>query len=253
MSSKLFIKVILVSLVSNFFLSCYSFNEDSIKHEVLYKSDNLIINQISENVYVHISYKETQDYGNVACNGMIVRDKNEVIVFDTPTNNKSSEELIKWVLSLDCKIKAVVPTHFHDDSLGGLQTFHSNGIPSYSFKETIRLAKEQKYEVPLHSFDDCIVLELNSKKVIVSFFGEGHTKDNVVAYFPDEEVLFGGCLIKSIDSSRGFLGDAYVSKWSKTVKKIKKKYPNLKIVIPGHGEYGDSSLLDYTIRLFVGN
>jgi metallo-beta-lactamase class B len=32
--------------------------------------------------------------------------------------------------------------------------------------------------------------------------------------------------------------------------KIKKAFPNLKKVIPGHGEIGDTALLDYTIQLF---
>ena len=35
------------------------------------------------------------------------------------------------------------------------------------------------------------------------------------------------------------------------VEKIKKEYPNLKIVVPGHGETGNQKLLDYTIKLFT--
>jgi len=48
------------------------------------------------------------------------------------------------------------------------------------------------------------------------------------------------------------LGDANVSAWSGTVEKVKKEYPNVKIVVPGHGDYGDGRLLDYTIILFKG-
>jgi metallo-beta-lactamase class B len=53
-----------------------------------------------------------------------------------------------------------------------------------------------------------------------------------------------------LNASKGYLGDANTADWSNTVEKIKKEYPNLKIVVPGHGEFGDQKLLDYTIKLF---
>lgn len=62
--------------------------------------------------------------------------------------------------------------------------------------------------------------------------------------------MFGGCLIKEVDANKGYLGDANLKEWSNTVEKIKKEYPNVAIVVPGHGEFGDEKLLDYTIRLF---
>ena len=62
--------------------------------------------------------------------------------------------------------------------------------------------------------------------------------------------MFGGCLIKELDATKGYLGDANVAAWSNTVEKVKNAYPNVKIIIPGHGNYGDKKLLDYTINLF---
>lgn len=70
------------------------------------------------------------------------------------------------------------------------------------------------------------------------------------SYIPDEHVLFGGCLIKSMGASKGYLGDAVVSEWSATVANIKKAYPDVKIVVPGHGAVGGSELLVYTTSLF---
>lgn len=221
------------------------------KPKEIYKTNDLIVSQISENSFIHISYIQTNDFGNVACNGLIVRDNNEAIIFDTPTNDKSAEELIKWVKEkLNCKIIAVIPTHFHDDCLGGLKAFNDDNIPSYANLKTVELAKENKYEIPKNSFENSIILKVGNKNVIVKFFGEGHTKDNVVAYFPSENVMFGGCLIKELKASKGYLGDANVAEWSNTVEKVKAEYPNVKIVVPGHGNYGDKKLLDYTIKLF---
>jgi metallo-beta-lactamase class B len=220
----------------------------------VYHSEYLVITQISENAFWHTSYLQTNDFGKVPCNGMIVRNSNEVVVFDTPTTTKSAEDLINFIKEeLHCKINAVVPTHFHDDCLGGLLSFHSNKIPSFGNAITIELAKSNNEVVPQNGFNDSLKLTLGNTYAVVKYFGQGHTKDNVVGYFPKENILFGGCLIKELDATKGYLGDANVSEWPNTVEKVKQEFPNVKIVIPGHGEIGGKEILDYTIKLFKSN
>ncbi len=248
---KAVIKAILVLIIFIVNLNCDAQKRLKFHSKEIYKSTDLIIIQLAENSYQHISYKQTNDFGNVPCNGLIVKNSKEAIVFDTPTNDKAAEELIKWINeTLHCKINAIIPTHFHDDCLGGLKAFHANNIPSYANFKTIELTKENKMEVPQNSFNDSLILKVGDENIIAKFFGEGHTKDNVVGYFPSENVMFGGCLIKEIKASKGYLGDANVNTWSSTVEKVKKEYPNVKIVIPGHGASGNRKLLDYTINLF---
>lgn len=217
----------------------------------VYHSEDLIIIQISDNAFLHTSYLQTNDFGSVACNGMIVRNRNEVVVFDTPTNNKSADDLINFIKEkLRCKINAIVPTHFHGDCLGGLASFHKLQIPSYGNFSTIDLAKTNNVVAPQNGFNDSLKLSVGKTYAIVKYFGPGHTKDNVVGYFPKENILFGGCLIKELQATKGYLGDANVGEWSSTVEKVKHQYPNVKIVIPGHGKIGGKDLLDYTIKLF---
>lgn len=248
---KILIKTLLIIVISIINLNCNSQKQEAFKATEVYKSKDLIVTQIAENAFKHTSFKQTKDFGNVSCNGLIVRNNNEVTIFDTPTNNENSEELIKWIKeTLHCKINAIVPTHFHDDCLGGLQAFFENDIPSYAHYKTIELAKENNFIFPKNSFMDSLILKVGNENTIIKFFGEGHTKDNVVVYFPSENIMFGGCLIKELNANKGYLGDANVSEWSNTVEKVKREYPNVKIVIPGHGEYGDKKLLDYTISLF---
>ncbi|KMQ67889.1 beta-lactamase [Chryseobacterium sp. FH2] len=224
------------------------------KGKVVYKTDNLVIVQLSKNVYQHISFLNTDSFGRVECNGMIAKDGNETIIFDTPTDDKSSEELIAWVKnSLHETINAVVATHFHEDCVGGLKEFDKNNIPSYSNNKTIEFAREKGFNIPAHGFDNELTLNVGNQKVYAKFFGEGHTKDNIVGYYPKENAMFGGCLIKEVDATKGYLGDANVEAWPVTVEKVKKSYPNVKIIIPGHGEIGGKELLDYTIKLFKNN
>lgn len=217
----------------------------------VYETKSLIIRSISKNAFVHISFLQTQDFGYVACNGMIAIDNGEAIVFDTPTNDAASFELIKAIEEkLKCKVKGVVVNHFHNDCLGGLKAFHEKKIPSYASYKTIELAKNAGVEVPQKGFEKQAALKIGKKKIINEYFGEGHTKDNIVSYFPSEKVMFGGCMIKEIDATKGYLGDANVAEWSNTVQRVKDKYSDLKVVVPGHGKYGGTELFDYTIKLF---
>lgn len=248
---KVILETLLILVISIDISSCRSQKGEAFKSKEVYKSNELIIIQIAENSFKHISFKQTNEFGNVPCNGLIVRNNNEAIVFDTPTNDISSSALIKWIKeTLHCRINAIIPTHFHDDCLGGLKAFDENGIPSYAYFKTIELATENNFVVPRNSFKDSLILKVGNETILATYFGEGHTKDNVVGYFPSENILFGGCLIKELDASKGYLGDANVAAWSNTVERVKKEYPNVKIVVPGHGEHGDKKLLDYTINLF---
>jgi metallo-beta-lactamase class B len=219
----------------------------------VYESPILVLRKISPHVYRHISYLKTNDFGKVECNGMVVVNDGKAIIFDTPANDSSSEELIHFInKDLHSIITAVIPTHFHDDCVGGLQTFGRHHIPAYASEKTIDILKASgdKKAALLIGFNDSLTLNIGGEKVYAAYLGEGHTKDNIVGYFPADSILFGGCLIKETGGSQGFLGDANVKAWPLTVVKVKEKYPQAKIVIPGHGKPGSTSLLDYTISLF---
>lgn len=222
-------------------------------NSVVYQTDQLMVKKLSDHVYVHTSFLKTEEYGKVACNGMLVLNKNEAVLFDTPTNDKASKELIDYITEeQNAKIKAVVPTHFHKDCVAGLGAFYDNNIPVYASEKTIKLMKENENSlyIGITGFEGVLVLDVGGKKVFATFFGEGHTKDNIIAYFPSGKAIFGGGLIKAIGAEKGNLEDANVNAWPKTVRKLKKKYPDIRIVIPGHGEPGGAELFDYTIHLF---
>lgn len=223
-------------------------NKNSI---IVYQSENLIIEKLSENVYQHISYLQTNDFGKVGCNGMIVVHQNEAVVLDTPAEAESSAELIQFISAkLNAKINSVVATHFHADCVGGLDEFHKIGVPSYANHLTIDLLKNKEKNIPQIGFEKELTLNIGNKNVYLNYFGEGHTKDNIVAYYPDEKTLFGGCLLKENGAGKGNLEDANEDDWAETVTKLKEKYPDIQTVIPGHGKRGGMALVDYTIALF---
>jgi len=84
----------------------------------------------------------------------------------------------------------------------------------------------------------------------VTHFGTAHTTDNVDAWLPKQRILFGGCLVKSLDAqSLGNTSDGDLTAFPATLKKLKKAYQNAKIVVPGHGDWGGTKLIDHTLKL----
>lgn len=218
----------------------------------VFKSGALQVQQISPNTYVHISYLATNDFGNVPCNGMIAVNGDKAIVFDATTSDSTSAVLIRWIKEhLKAKPVALVVTHFHEDCLGGAAAFRADAIPTYAGNQTIAFTKQKQLFVPDNGFDTLYRFDLNGAQIEARYFGAGHTRDNTVGYFAKDSVLFGGCLVKELEADKGNLGDADTAAWPATITKLKQAYPNVKLVIPGHGAIGGKELLDYTHDLFA--
>jgi metallo-beta-lactamase class B len=214
-------------------------------------TDDLEIIPLSKNAYLHVSWVTVAPYGRFTDNGLIYISNNEAVIMDTPMNDTLGRLLLNWFKNEfpSVKIKYVIATHFHNDCLGALRSFHEAGIVSFAEQKTINLLPDSVVK-PMFPFDHRMEMKLGKEVVISRYFGEAHTKDNIVTWIPSEKILFGGCMIKSLDGGRGFLGDANVKQWSATVAKVKKEYPDAKIVIPGHGDHGGTELLDHTIKMF---
>ena len=231
---------------------CVSFFETTNSQEIEFSTPNLKIEKLEENLFIHTSFLEIENYGSFPSNGLIYFNEDEAIIFDTPVNDSASKELINWIQNeLKKNIKAVVINHFHTDCLGGLNEFNNREIETYARKLTYQLAVDRNFKnLPSILFDNKLKLDVGNQTTITEFFGPGHTDDNVVTYIPEKNVLFGGCLIKELKAKKGNLKDANVSKWSETVQTIKERFPDVKFIIPGHGKVGGPELLDYTIQLF---
>ncbi len=212
--------------------------------------NQIVFYKLKKNVYLHISFLQTQTWGKVGCNGMVYIHKNKAYIFDTPADNEAAEFLIKILEDKDIKIEGVIINHFHNDCLGGLEAFHKIGIKSYATEKTIELARKDSVTIPQIGFKEKLTMRVGKREIINQYLGEAHTKDNIVSYLPKEKVLFGGCMVKEVGASKGFIEDANQKTWSYTIRKLKKTFPQIKHVVPGHGKVGGTELLDYTIELF---
>ncbi len=223
----------------------------SITNEKIKISNDLELIKLKNGIFIHVSYINMPQYGRVPANGLLIIDKKEALILDTPWNNQLTEQLFNWVKNnYKAEIKYVVINHFHEDNMGGLETAHKKGAVSYSLDITKEILKKNNKVLPIKTFKNELKLKSGKINIIAFYPGAGHTVDNIVIWLPEQKILFGGCLIKSLSSRNlGNTEDADIKEWPKTVEKVLEKYSSAEIVIPGHGEPGGIELLKHTIEL----
>jgi len=214
-------------------------------------NSNIELIKINENFYVHTSWFDFPGFGRFPSNGLIFVKNGKALLIDTPNTNEQTLKLYDFLQHhLNTTITKIVVGHYHSDCMGGLSALHEKGVESISSDKTIQICTSQKLPIPQKSFVDSMVLEFEGETVICRYFGAGHTTDNIVVYFPTSKILFGGCLIKSLNSKGlGNTKEADIEHWDNTVLNIKKAYPSINLVIPGHGAFGNGNLLEHTIVL----
>ena len=268
--------IIIVLLGVSFFSSFITASAQNTQQHIELSQD-LYIMQIEEDTFV-----VTHSFPWPG-NSLLVRvSPSDVVFVDTPYENTATKLVIEWIRGHFGQVNIVgINTGFHVDNLGGNAYLLSQHIPVYGSDVTVQLVRERgeqsraqilewlkapkhkrfyeahqhlEFTVPDRVFNihDGLQLPLGNEHIEVYFPGPSHSSDNVVVYFPTRKVLFGGCMIKSLESKNlGFTGDADLAEWPKSVRKVLEKYKDSKIVVPGHGKYGDIRLLHHTLQLLA--
>jgi metallo-beta-lactamase class B len=239
-------------LIKTFFLLLFGlFNiagQGQVYHDTIKISKDLELLKISDNAYVHISYANLPEYGRISANGLIFINNKTAYLFDTPWTDSLTRTLVTFLESnMKLKIAGFVPNHWHNDCMGGLGYLQSRMIDSYANQMTIDIARSKKLPVPAHGFKDSLQLFLGEKVIDCYYLGAAHSLDNIIIWIPSEKILFPGCMIKSLSSvDLGNIADGDMNSYPKTIDKLILKFRNAKIVIPGHGQPGNSDLLMHT-------
>lgn len=228
---------------------CLSFFCYPQQYKRLVVSPDIELIKISNEVYIHVSVSQLGSYGKVASNGMIFVKGTKAFLFDTPATNMQTKELVSWIKkNLNSKVVGFVPNHSHTDCMGGLGYLHQIGVKSYANSRTIAIAQKEHLPVPKVAFKDSLALSLGGDSIKCYFFGEAHSKDNIVVWLPKQKVLFGGCMLKEMTNFKmGNTADANQDEWASTIEKLTTKFKDAKVVIPGHGKAGGYELLEHTL------
>ncbi len=213
-------------------------------------SEDLYLLQLSEHSYIHTSFHGDPQWGRFASNGFIYTANDSVILFDTPISPELTSTLLRWVEDSLGMLVAFVPNHWHNDCSGGIEVVKASGARLIGHQFTSLKLQEQGLIALDEVFHDSLRLRLGGQSLICRYFGPAHSEDNIVLWLPDERILFGGCMLKSLVArSLGNTVDADISQWPLTVQKVQEAHPRVAVVIPGHGDFGDHRLLAHTLTL----
>ena len=209
------------------------------------------LTELNKKFIIHTTYGEVNGY-MYPSNGLIVDTSEGLILVDTSWTDTQTEDLIYIVQKrLKKNIKMAILTHAHNDRLGGIKTLANMNIKIMITDLTAQLAEKggfMKVEPSIHS--DITPLTVGDTRLEIYYPGKGHSADNIVVYFPDAKILFGGCFIKPENAKdMGNVADAYVKEWPVSLNNLLKRYPDIQTVIPGHGEWGDVKLITHTLEL----
>ncbi|HWP83048.1 MAG TPA: MBL fold metallo-hydrolase [Bacteroidota bacterium] len=90
--------------------------------------------------------------------------------------------------------------------------------------------KTLQITIPNLTFDKSLALWAGEREARVLYFGEGHTRGDVVVYLPKEKVLISGDILTG---GLPFMRDAVPLAWAATLESIGKL--EIEQIIPGHG------------------
>jgi metallo-beta-lactamase class B len=212
----------------------------------------IMVTHLTGNVYVHTSYGLLDDGSTYPANGLYIVTDAGIIMIDTPWGETPTLQLLVTLKARYNKpVLYCISTHFHADRTGGVDVLKKRGIKTYSSKLTLQLAKQKGQHQPEFTFANDTTFTSGNFTVQTFYPGAGHTQDNIVVWLPSVKVLFGGCFVKSMESTDiGNLSDADLAAWPQSLANVEHKFKNIKYVIPGHLSWkGDTLMLRHTLEM----
>jgi peptidoglycan/xylan/chitin deacetylase (PgdA/CDA1 family)/glyoxylase-like metal-dependent hydrolase (beta-lactamase superfamily II) len=215
-------------------------------------TDALTIRSVAPDTYVVVHQGPPRP-----ANSVVAEMPDGTLLFaGSPYLPAATRSVIDWIKERFPGRKLVaVDTHFHvDGGPGGHVAYREAGAKVYGSDLTAKLIREHGEqhgftpEPPGEVFPLAkgLTLTFDAEEVQVRFPGAAHAPDNVVIWFPARGILFGGCAVVAMPKM-GYLGDADLTRWPAALEAMRQLRPRL--VIPGHDEPGDVTLLDHTLAL----
>jgi metallo-beta-lactamase class B len=210
----------------------------------------LTVTFLTGDFYVYTTYSVYQGTPYPA-NGLYVVTNDGVILIDSPWDTTMFQPLLSHIQEVhDKKVIMCIATHFHEDRTAGLSYFKQQGIKTYTTKQTDDLSKQRGMKRAEFLITNDTTFTIGQHSFQTFYPGHGHAPDNIIIWFGKERVLYGGCLIKSVDDSTlGNLGDANVKTYAGTLKNVQKKFRKPSYIIPGHNNWTSTESLRHTLKM----
>ncbi len=215
-------------------------------------NQKLLITPLTDNFYIfttYNSYKGTK----VPANGLYLVTQAGVVMIDSPWDTTQFQPLLDSIkLKHNKDVVVCIATHSHEDRTGGLEYYKQKGIKTFTTKQTEELCKTQGHKRAEYIMSKDSTFKIGSYSFQTYYAGAGHTPDNIVVWFEKEKILYGGCLIKSIEAEDlGNLKDSNVKQWPATIKNLQTKFKDPQFIIPGHNGWLSKRSMEHTLKLLM--
>jgi glyoxylase-like metal-dependent hydrolase (beta-lactamase superfamily II) len=200
------------------------------------------VTKIAENVYTVVAG---------GYNVLVVDFKDYIFVMEAPGGDNVSRQAIEQIRKTipNKPIKYVAVTHHHDDHAGGIRTYIAEGatvIAAPGEKTFFEKVVQSRFTIDPDSLtrnpkDLKIETVQNGKRILtdgvttveILDIGSGpHAEEMLVAYLPNEKILFQGDLLNNPSNGDAAIANdttAHFAKW------IESKKLNVEKIIPVHG------------------
>lgn len=201
-------------------------------HEI---TQNLFLREINDQTYVVDQI--TLPY---QANGLLLKvGIKDWVLVDTPNRQEDGLALVEWFkYQLPEEKLTVITTHYREDSTGSTAVFLEAGFPVLQSKFTTTLLKEEArgHLVSPHTYklQSDKRLKIGASFIHLYYPGPAFTPDNIMVYFPKQQILFGSGLIR-LNKSLGDTKDADIRKWKIALERIAKYDLSIRYLIPGQG------------------
>ena len=215
------------------------------------KTVKLKIDHLTGDLYVYTTWSDPGDGSLFPANSMYLVTAAGVVLFDTPWDSTQFQPLLDSI-QLKHRKKAVmcISTHFHSDRTAGLQYYKEQGILTFTTALTDSLSRMRNQKRATHLMSKDSLFTVGQYRFQTFYPGKGHSPDNIVIWFEQDRVLYGGCFIKSTETkSLGNLSDANIPEWMVAIQKLQSRFPAPKFVVPGHQDYSNTQSVPHTLTL----
>jgi glyoxylase-like metal-dependent hydrolase (beta-lactamase superfamily II) len=199
----------------------------------------------------------------------IIESKNGVVVIDTQRQFSEAKNVLKEVENIHKRILGVIFTHPHPDHVNGAAALLNGtaNVPIYATQSTFNVLKNDtggyialsKQLLPHNEYSKQVVLPnrivSSGENIIIDGItyhfddlGIGEADDMMVIYLPLQKLIFTGDIINN--HMHPFFAGAispesrsHISEWIKQIEYLQQKYPDVKILFPGHGPSGVAKAL----------
>jgi metallo-beta-lactamase class B len=214
------------------------------------KENKLQISHLTGDFYVYKTFSMYQSQ-LISANAMYLVTDDGVVMFDCPWDKKQYQPLLDSIKARHNKpVIMYFATHSHGDRAGGIDFYRKKGVKTYTIALTDQILKKNKESRAEFLISTDTVFTVGKHQLRMYYPGKGHSSDNVIAWFDQEKILYGGCFIKSTTAADlGYLGDADVKAWEQSVKEVQTRFKDPKYIITGHDDWENLESLSHTLKL----